>query len=250
MVRQTKQQKAAPELLNFHFSTPARSEMGYSHPRRSHQHNYNENGNRRRKKEQYKRSAQDMASARRRATSAMFILHSSANHSFFLTRRSTSKLLKNDSYSFSGCDEPVSWDSVKMVRELVTYKTDRPLEPPSCPICLCEYVCAVVTKCGHTFCLACVLRHMHSHAESHPYDHVKCACCALPLIVEDLRPIVVDCRPIPTVQQRIKMAKLHRQKNCPAPYLPIPNAPKHSNPHTAPCKSLCKTFCLHSTAIV
>jgi hypothetical protein len=41
----------------------------------------------------------------------------------------------------------------------------------------------------------------------------------------------------PKPQNCIRLKKLHRQKGCSAPYIPFPNEPKHSNPHTAPCQS-------------
>ena len=54
-----------------------------------------------------------------------------------------------------------------------------------CPICLEDEARApVVTRCGHSFCAACVVRHCTS-------DYVrsrKCPCCAAPLSVKDLRP--------------------------------------------------------------
>lgn len=41
----------------------------------------------------------------------------------------------------------------------------------------------------------------------------------------------------PKPQNFISLRKLHRQKGCSAPYIPLPNEPKRSNPHTAPCQS-------------
>jgi hypothetical protein len=74
-------------------------------------------------------------------------------------------------------DEAPPWESVvaaDVVRDAIR-----------CPICLEDEARApVVTRCGHGFCAACVVRHCTS-------DYVrsrKCPCCAAPLGVRDLRP--------------------------------------------------------------
>jgi hypothetical protein len=187
MGRQSKNQATpATDLVNFHFSTPATSlSQDYPSPRS----NNNNNRNNRQKKQQYHRTPQDRASARRKASSANFYLHSSSDHAFFLTRRSSSKV-NSESYSFSGCDAPVSWDSVRMVKQLVPLNVRNQFEAPSCPICLCDTVCARITKCGHCFCLPCILRHVQSHAASNPYSACKCPCCGIALLVEDLRSVI------------------------------------------------------------
>jgi RING-type zinc-finger len=218
----------------------------------------------------------------------MFYLHSSAEHAFLLTRRSTVRNVNNSSsnnnnessssdgavgcssssssYSFNGSDESVSWDAVRMVKQLVpvtTIQKDGPSattttttnDEPSCPICLCELVCPRITKCGHTFCLSCLLRHVQTYSANNPYHDVKCPCCALPILVSDLRTVIFDYVVPPVVvpanshpphyrnnktQQTtptIRLRKLHRQKQCSAPYLPVPSALMHSNPHSAPCSS-------------
>lgn len=40
----------------------------------------------------------------------------------------------------------------------------------------------------------------------------------------------------PIAQNVMRLRKLHRQNGCPAPYLPLQDAPKHSSAHTAPCQ--------------
>ena len=242
MGRQSKktQSKSALELLNFHFSTPATSE-----PFTRSNHTYDGARNRS-KKQQYQ-------PARRKANSAMFPLHSSSDHAFFLTRRSLSK---TSSYSFCGPDEAVKWESVLVVKqfEQLQAATSTMLEPtseeqPLCPICLDAFVCARVTKCGHVYCLPCVLRHEKTSIESYPYERVKCPCCGIPVVMDDLRPVVMETKVAPAVHHHIKLVKLHRQKCCHAPYLPLPSAPKHSNPHTAPCKCSSGCFFFSSSSL-
>ena len=166
----------------------------------------------------------------------MFYLHSSADHAFILSRQSPSKI-DQASYSFSGSDQPVSWESVRMVKQLVPLNMSQPDEEPTCPICLSDFTCARITKCGHVFCLPCVLRHSHTSAANNPYQHVKCPCCGIPIVMADLRPVLFQSLMPPTLFKPLKLVKLVRHKDCAAPYLPLPRAPKHCNPHTAPCNS-------------
>jgi hypothetical protein len=252
----------ATDLLNFHFATPttqADSRGGNHRNRNSSNNNYdnrrsNDNTNRggsnknnvNNKNKQ--RSAADRASARRKANASMFYLHSSASHAFILTRHAPGNAMVNQQkqgYSFSGCDEPVAWDSVRMVKQLVaatsttsgTNQGSGCVEATTleCPICLDALVCPRISKCGHTFCLACILRHVQTAHSINPYQAIKCPCCALPVIVGELRPVLVESYRPPMLHKHTKLIKLHRTKECAAPYLPLPEQPKHSNPHMAPC---------------
>ena len=55
----------------------------------------------------------------------------------------------------------------------------------ACPICLEEAARApVMTRCGHCFCAACIVRHCSGDA----VRSKRCPCCAAPLGVRDLRP--------------------------------------------------------------
>jgi len=157
----------AQDLLQFHYRTPVREDHQPNQRSRKKHHN----------PQQYNRSSQDRASARRKAQTSMFYLHSSANHSFSLARNQT----------FRGCDQPVSWETVKVVNELLALSQ----EEHSCPICLSDFTCARITKCGHSFCFPCLLRHLHVAAETNPNHAAKCPCCGLPLLVHDLRPVTL-----------------------------------------------------------
>ena len=215
-------------MLNFHFTSAAPAQ----------QQNNNNNTNRRRSQnsqfnnnQQYnnrRRSQQDRSSARRKPNSHLFNLHSSTDHAFVIKRHG----MKQQQYSLSGCDEPVSWESVCVVK----YQVPTDPQATCCPICLDNnLVCARITKCGHFYCLPCLLRHIQVHAQSNPYDHVKCPCCAVPLHVPDLRPVLLTTSLPPKLHQRMKLVKLHRTKDCPSPYLPRPEAFKRSSSHAAPC---------------
>lgn len=180
-----KQAIPASELLNFHFSTPVTSEISGGRSQGQFPRNN------RRQAQPCHRTAQDRASARRRANSANFYLHSSPDHSFALTRRSSSKIQGGSAYTFSGCDSPVAWESVRVVKHSIPIDTRSDSEEIACPICLSVYLCARVTKCGHSFCLPCLLRHVQSYSASNPYKEVKCPCCSISLLVEDLRPVIM-----------------------------------------------------------
>lgn len=220
----------ANELLNFHFSTPAasRQDSNTRINRRGGSGSNNDHGRHHHNNNQRRRSAQTRASVRQIADSSMFYLHSSAEHTFLLTRRSPSKMNPNE-YSFNGSDQSVSWESVRMVQQRVPLSDEI-----VCPICLCDYVCARISKCGHSFCLPCILRHVQTYAASNPYHPVKCPCCGIPIIVDDMRPVSFDIVQPVVLQQTMRLRKLHRQKVSSSPFLPVKGAPMHSSPHFAP----------------
>ena len=181
----------------------------------------------------------------------MFNLHSSADYAFVLTRHG----LKQQPHSFTGSDEAVSWELVRIVKYLVpTATVDAKAGAAAaaaamaagccCPICLDSYTCPRITKCGHVFCFPCLLRHIQVHAQTNPYTHVKCPCCAIPLHVPDLRPVRLKTLFPPKLHQRIKLVKLHRTKGCPSPYLPRIDAVQRSSSHAAPSmKDLDAPYC-------
>ena len=223
---QQRQQQGANELLNFQFSTPVphRQDSSVSANNfRNRGDNHGRNNRNHKQKNNRRRSAQDRASVRQKADSSMFPLHSSAEHTFLLSRRSPSKMNANE-YSFHGSDRSVSWESVRMVHQRVPTCDD----DLACPICLGEFVCARVTKCGHSFCLPCILRHAHTATRK------NCPCCGVPLDVGEMRPVAVETVGPVVLQQTLRVRKLHRLKSSSAPFLPIPGAPQHANPHFAP----------------
>lgn len=162
----------------------------------------------------------------------MFHLHSSADHAFVITRRA------KQGYTFSGSDEAVSWEAVRSVKYLVpTEDGASDATAQKCPVCLDSFTCPRITKCGHCFCLSCLLRHVHTQAEVNKSQAVKCPCCGLPVHVSDVKPVILESVQPPRMQKKMTLVKLHRTKECPAPYLPRRGAFRHSSPHAAPSVS-------------
>lgn len=192
----------------------------------------------------YHRSKEDRSSARKKAHSAMFYLHSSPDHAFVITR---CPFKQQNQYSFQGPDTPVSWESVRMVK----YFSSTLQEQEICPICLDVFTCARITKCGHVFCLPCLIHHMHVYQESHPYVVApKCPCCALPIYLADVRPVTIFTVILPTISTtpslphqkiaaatRMTFTKLHRVKACAAPFLPGASHPRRASPFAAPTQT-------------
>lgn len=179
------------------------------------------------------RSAEDRASARRKAASNMFPLHSSPDHAFVLTRQAPKCSGSHYRYTFSGPDQAVSWESVRIVKYLVA--VDQLENATTCPICLDCFTVVRITKCGHCFCLPCLIHHVHSFADKTLAP--KCPCCGIPLFLKDLRPVQITgvTQSTPVVKSKMHFVKLHRVKDCPTPYLPFSPHPRRSSPHAAPC---------------
>ena len=218
------QSAAVPELLNFHFA---------SSPPSQHQHSaqHRQTGGRNKAPEQqrYYQLEKDRKSSRRNASSQMFPLHSSPDHTFSLTRKS------KQGYSYKGYDTAVSWDAVKAVKYLAPTNDLRSLadNQETCPICLDTFTSARITKCGHCFCLPCLIRHNHTITENSAIG-VKCPCCGLPMHLDDIRPVIIESVLTPRVQTSMKLVKLHRTRDCPTPYLPRRGEWKRSAPNAIP----------------
>jgi RING-type zinc-finger len=244
------------ELLNFHFvSSPQREEpLPLAHVTHQQQRNRLSQGTHGtasgRNSVPRRKTDMDRISARRKATSQMFYLHASANHTFALTRQSK---LGGVNFTFRGSDVAVSWDSVRIVTYLVpaVLETTKVVSSSSmesrrectslqlevCPICLDTLICTRITKCGHCFCLPCLIRHIHTVTSDKPYSNtneVKCPCCALPIYLDDLRPVVLQSIQPPRLKARTKLVKLHRVKDCPSPYLPQRGQWKRESPNAIP----------------
>ncbi|PHH67407.1 hypothetical protein CDD81_16 [Ophiocordyceps australis] len=62
----------------------------------------------------------------------------------------------------------------------------------TCPICLSEPPAPRMTKCGHIFCLPCLIRFMHCEDESRPNKGArwkKCPLCEDPIYLHEVRPV-------------------------------------------------------------
>ena len=187
------------DLLNFrHSSTPTRQSQNH------HQQH--------RKSKSKPVSVQEIN--RRNKLKSEFYLQTSASHGFVLKRRggATAKsknlpstgMNDNDddqNYSFNGPDVGIKWDTVQLVKCMV-----EPTQDQYCPICLCMYVCPRVSKCGHSFCLSCILRYFYMVAASAPSGAsgsnsgnnssvvnaavgAKCPCCFEPIYIDQFRSV-------------------------------------------------------------
>ena len=80
------------------------------------------------------------------------------------------------------------WDSVLQILGSVETQST------SCPICLSPPVAPRMAKCGHIFCLPCLIRYMHSTDDSTPVPEKrarwkKCPICEDSVYVSESRPV-------------------------------------------------------------
>lgn len=85
-------------------------------------------------------------------------------------------------------DVYVGWDAVLQI--LVSAET----QASTCPICLSEPVAPRMSKCGHIFCLPCLIRYMHSTDETHTMPEKrarwkKCPICEDSIYMSEIRPV-------------------------------------------------------------
>lgn len=93
-------------------------------------------------------------------------------------------------------DEHLNWDDVLQV--LASAESQQ----TACPICLGEPVAPRMAKCGHIFCLPCLIRFMNSHADAEGAGHGhgggqekkqnrwrKCPICDDTVYMSDVRPV-------------------------------------------------------------
>jgi Zinc finger, C3HC4 type (RING finger) len=85
-------------------------------------------------------------------------------------------------------DVYVGWDAVLQV--LASPET----QAASCPICLSTPVAPRMAKCGHIFCLPCLIRYMHSTDETNPVAEKrarwkKCPICEDSIYISETRPV-------------------------------------------------------------
>lgn len=85
-------------------------------------------------------------------------------------------------------DVHISWDSVLQI--LASADT----QSTNCPICLSTPVAPRMAKCGHIFCLPCLIRYMHSTDDTNPVPEKrarwkKCPICEDSIYVSEVRPV-------------------------------------------------------------
>ncbi|PGH32987.1 hypothetical protein GX50_04202 [[Emmonsia] crescens] len=88
----------------------------------------------------------------------------------------------------TNADVHLDWNSVLQV--LVSTDT----QATSCPICLSIPIAPRMAKCGHVFCLPCLIRFMHSTDDSNPLPEKKarwkkCPICWDTVYISDTRPV-------------------------------------------------------------
>ena len=105
-----------------------------------------------------------------------------ANYRFIVT--------PNRSYSAqaANADVHLDWDSVLQV--LASAQT----QAAGCPICLSTPVAPRMARCGHIFCLPCLIRYMHAADDEHPVPEKKarwkkCPICWDSIYASETRPV-------------------------------------------------------------
>ncbi|KAK5114634.1 hypothetical protein LTR62_002207 [Meristemomyces frigidus] len=84
-------------------------------------------------------------------------------------------------------DVPLDWSAVLQV-------IASPIsQQASCPICLGDPVAPRMAKCGHIFCLPCLIRYMHSDNDPHHHEKrarwKKCPICEDSIYTSETRPV-------------------------------------------------------------
>ena len=102
-------------------------------------------------------------------------------------------------------DWPVDWDRVEEVKFRQTGATET-----NCPICLEPPVAAKITRCGHIYCWACVLRYLSMSDEK----NVPCPICFEPIYMSDLRSVVSQSYSNHAVGEMITLKLMFRHKGC------------------------------------
>ncbi|PHH73043.1 hypothetical protein CDD80_4090 [Ophiocordyceps camponoti-rufipedis] len=95
-------------------------------------------------------------------------------------------------YSNHAADADVFLDWLNVMQIIVSTKS----QAASCPICLSEPVAPRMAKCGHIFCLPCLIRFMHSSSGSDEHTKSvrgarwkKCPICEDSVYLHEVRPV-------------------------------------------------------------
>ncbi|KAJ5584160.1 uncharacterized protein N7459_003960 [Penicillium hispanicum] len=105
-----------------------------------------------------------------------------ANYRFIVT--------PDRNYHAQSANADVHLDWAAVLQVLVSAQT----QAASCPICLSIPVAPRMARCGHIFCLPCLIRYMHSSEEDHPAPEKKprwkkCPICWDSIYSSDTRPV-------------------------------------------------------------
>ncbi|KAL3424098.1 ring-15 protein [Phlyctema vagabunda] len=85
-------------------------------------------------------------------------------------------------------DQHLDWNDVLQILASASSQTS------ACPICLSPPVAPRMAKCGHIFCLPCLIRYMHSTDDANPLPDKKarwkkCPICWDSVFISDTRPV-------------------------------------------------------------
>jgi len=102
-------------------------------------------------------------------------------------------------------DVMISWEDI----QLVVATVDKDTSAESCSICLEEsIILPQITKCGHIFCLICLLRYLESEYSK------KCPVCSgCNVCRNDLRDVLFVATPPPLVQSKTTFSLLSKDKS-------------------------------------
>lgn len=105
-----------------------------------------------------------------------------ANYRFIVDPREDYRAQATDA------DVHLEWGSVLQI--LVSAQS----QSANCPICLSKPVAPRMAKCGHIFCLPCLIRYMHSNDDTNPVPEKKarwrkCPICWDTVYLSDTRPV-------------------------------------------------------------
>ena len=85
-------------------------------------------------------------------------------------------------------DQPIEWsDVLQILASTVSQES-------ACPICLSHPVAPRMAKCGHIFCLPCLIRYMHSTDDTNPIPEKKarwkkCPICWDSVFISETKPV-------------------------------------------------------------
>ncbi|KAJ5105202.1 hypothetical protein NUU61_002549 [Penicillium alfredii] len=96
----------------------------------------------------------------------------------------------NQNYHAQAANADVHLDWASVLQVLVSAQT----QAASCPICLSTPVAPRMARCGHIFCLPCLIRYMHSSDDDKPVPEKKprwkkCPICWDSIYISETRPV-------------------------------------------------------------
>lgn len=99
-------------------------------------------------------------------------------------------VMPNQNFYAQAANADVHLDWASVLQVLVSAQT----QATSCPICLCTPVAPRMARCGHIFCLPCLIRYMHASEDDYPAPEKrqrwkKCPICWDSIYSSDTRPV-------------------------------------------------------------